>query len=314
MVILNDIEQYLILDSCTVAEALRQVTSNKSRIVFVVDGSGVLKGAFSDGDFRNWVLERGQVDLQTEVIVAANRLPRSVAEGSSYDRIRDSFGSGIAILPILDERGRVRKLAHRERPQVRIDDVPVGEGQPAFLIAEIGNNHQGSESFARELVDAAQEAGADCCKFQMRHMSELYGDAAGAAMDQDLGSEYTLDLLSRYQLKPEQLFRVFDYCRAKGVVPLCTPWDHESLRLLEQYGLGAIKLASADLTNHDLIQAAAGIHKPVICSTGMATESEILEANRILRNSGSPAFFLHCNSTYPAPLKDINLLLSLIHI
>src|SRR5690606_897452 len=120
-------------------------------------------------------------------------------------------------------------------------------------------------------------------------------------------AQYTLDLLNRFQLGDDDLFRAFDYCRTKGLIPLCTPWDHASLEKLERYGLSAYKIASADFTNYDLIDDVAATGKPVLSSTGMATEVEIREGVRHFRDLGIPFVLLHCNSTYPAPFKDINL-------
>jgi N-acetylneuraminate synthase len=183
-----------------------------------------------------------------------------------------------------------------------------GPSSPSFLIAEIGNNHNGSLDTAKLLIDEIVAAGADCAKFQMRSMARLYrnaGDANDASAD--LGAQYTLDLLSRFQLSPEQMFQAFDYCKEKGILPLCTPWDHDSLEQLEGYGMLAYKLASADLTHHDLLEAMARTGKPLICSTGMSNENEIVEAVKLLKRHNASFVLLHCNSTYPAPFKDIHL-------
>src|SRR5690606_6193726 len=88
---------------------------------------------------------------------------------------------------------------------------------------------------------------------------------------------------------------------------LCTPWDLRSLEVLENYGMEGYKLASADLTNHELLRTMAKTGKPLICSTGMSTELEIAEAVNILNEEGAMHVILHCNSTYPAPFKDVNL-------
>lgn len=103
------------------------------------------------------------------------------------------------------------------------------------------------------------------------------------------------------------MFTAFDYCKQQGILPLCTPWDFESLRLLEQYGMPAYKVASADLTNHDLLAAIVRTGKPLICSTGMSTEAEIRETVSLLKRLGGMYVLLHCNSTYPTPFKDVQL-------
>ena len=124
---------------------------------------------------------------------------------------------------------------------------------------------------------------------------------------EDLGSQYTLDLLNRYQLPIPQMLHLFDYCREKNIEPICTPWDKPSLDVLEKYGMNAYKTASADFINHDLLIEVAATGKPMICSTGMTTQDEIEESISLLKDLSAQFMLLHCNSTYPAPHKDLNL-------
>ena len=91
------------------------------------------------------------------------------------------------------------------------------------------------------------------------------------------------------------------------MTPLCTPWDLESLAKLEEYGMEAYKVASADLTNHKLLGALVETGKPLICSTGMSTEHEINKAINFLLSHSANFVLMHCNSTYPTPFKDVNL-------
>mgnify|MGYP001037995217 FL=1 len=119
--------------------------------------------------------------------------------------------------------------------------------------------------------------------------------------------QYTLDLLRRFSLPAEKLFEVFDHARDAGIDVMCTPWDAPSVQALADYGIPALKIASADLTNHELIADAADKGLPLVLSTGMSRESEILETVALLRGRGAPFALLHCQSTYPAPYKDLNL-------
>lgn len=193
------------------------------------------------------------------------------------------------------------------RATVRIGDRTLGPGHPAFLIAEIGINHNGLLELAKRLVDLSADAGADCVKFQMRDMKALYRQGDGSSAGEDLGPQYTLDLLSKFSLTNDELFEAFDHARARGVEVMCTPWDRPSVDALVGYGLPALKIASADLTNHDLVSYAAATGVPLILSTGMSSEEEIVETARLVRESGTPFVMLHCQSTYPAPFKDVNL-------
>lgn len=176
-----------------------------------------------------------------------------------------------------------------------------------FVIAEIGNNHNGSYELALEMIDAAHEAGADCVKFQMRNMSSVYRKKSLAKQGEDLGTEYVLDLLERFQLSQDEHEKVAKYCEDKGVLYMCTPWDSDSINILEELGVQAYKVASADLTNLPLIENLIATRKPIILSTGMSSVDEIKITTKFLNSRGAEFALLHCNSTYPAPFHDINL-------
>lgn len=192
--------------------------------------------------------------------------------------------------------------------KTKIGPYSISEKDPVFIIAEIGINHNGSIDTAKRLIDGAAKTGADCAKFQMRHLPSLYANGGNPGDEREnVSSQYTLDLLTRFELSPQAMFEAFDYCKARGIMPLCTPWDPESLRQLETYSLDAYKVASADLTNHELLQALAKTKKPLIISTGMSIEEEIKESVALLKKLKAKYILLHCNSTYPAPFKDINL-------
>ncbi|WP_145000860.1 N-acetylneuraminate synthase family protein [Kocuria rhizophila] len=191
--------------------------------------------------------------------------------------------------------------------KLRIGRHTVGPGHPALLIAEIGNNHNGSVALAKHLVDLAQEAGADAVKFQLRDLDALYRQAGAASDGEDLGVQYTLDLLSRFSLDAAQMIEVLEHCRARDIDALCTPWDPPSVQVLAQYGVPAFKIASADLTHHGLLRDAGSRGVPLIVSTGMSSEDEILDAVAVLREVGAPFALLQCQSTYPAPYKDLNI-------
>ena len=177
-----------------------------------------------------------------------------------------------------------------------------------YIIAEVGSNHLGNQKLCFDSITQAKKSGADCVKFQMRNVKNLYRNS-GSSNDAsaDLGTQYTLDLLSKFQLTDEQLFEVFDYCKEKEVLPLCTPWDQDSLQKLEGYGMPAYKVASADFTNYELLEALAKTGKPLICSTGMSSESEISSTVSFLKKKNAQVVLLHCNSTYPTPFKDVHL-------
>lgn len=189
---------------------------------------------------------------------------------------------------------------------IQIGRFEIGCGR-AFVIAEIGNNHNGSFERAIEMIDKAHEAGADCVKFQMRHLGQVYRQRSLSKSGDDLGTEYVIDLLNRFELSVDQHRLLADYCKEAGIPYMCTPWDSKSVGVLESFGVPAYKVASADLTNLPLLERLVQTCKPLILSTGMSTTEEVETTVTFLNNRGAQFALLHCNSTYPAPLHDINL-------
>ncbi|SDI27516.1 N-acetylneuraminate synthase [Pseudomonas flavescens] len=187
-----------------------------------------------------------------------------------------------------------------------IDGFALG-GERVYVIAEVGNNHNGSLALAKQLVDAAIAAGADCVKFQLRNRDALYRRKADGSRAEDLGVEYIQDLLDKVELGLDEHREVRSYCAQKGITYLCTPWDEPSVDALGDFDVAALKIASADLCNPYQIAKAASLGKPLILSTGMSFEHEIVRAIEQLNGLGVPFALLHCNSAYPAPEADIQL-------
>lgn len=287
--------------------ALQKISSNKQRIVFCVDEHRRLIGSLTDGDFRRWLLANPSSSLDSPSSLACNRSPFVLSAETAPADIAASFNDSIQHIPLVDDRGHLVAVALNRSEVFRIGEALIGEGQPSFVIAEIGNNHNGSIELAKQLVDLAVEAGADAVKFQLRDMDALYRQSGAATAGEDLGAQYTLDLLRKFSLPAESLFEVFDHARGKGIEIMCTPWDIPSVQALVDYGIAGLKIASADLTNHELLRYAGVQGLPLILSTGMSQEREIVETTNLLRELGASFVLLHCQSTYPAPFKDINL-------
>ena len=190
--------------------------------------------------------------------------------------------------------------------KIQIERFEIGDTR-SFIIAEIGNNHNGDFERAKLMIDKAVEMGADCAKFQMRQMKEVYRSRSLEKSGEDLGTEYIIDLLNRFELSVDQQKQLADYCSQKGILYLCTPWDITSVDILESFGVAAYKVASADLTNLPLLDRLAKTKKPLILSTGMSTTDEVKFTVAFLTERKVQFVLLHCNSTYPAPLHDINL-------
>jgi Sialic acid synthase len=308
MIIENANVNVRIFEEETLLVALAKLSDNRLGHLVVLSSDGRVTGLVTDGDIRRWLTLAQPIDLGVAVKSVCNANITTLLADTPRAEIVRQLNQRVRLIPLVDAYGHLVSIAREGHMNLAIGKHRIGADQPVFIIAEIGNNHNGDVELAKRLVDLAAEAGADCAKFQMRDMASLYtskGDASDAS--QDLGAQYTLDLLAKYNLDKDQLFEIFDHCKARGLEPLCTPWDIASLEALEAYGMQGYKVASADLTNHELLGRMATTGKTLICSTGMATEAEISESVALLRSAGAPFALLHVNSTYPTPYKDVNL-------
>jgi len=303
-----DVFKYTVFSDTSIFEALKKINLNKKGIIFAVSSTGILEGVLTDGDFRRWIVSGKNIDQNAIVkdVINENFVSKNI--NSSHEILKSVFSESLSLLPLVDSQNRLKAIAINQMSKIKINDLEISQESPTFIIAEIGNNHNGDIQLAKRLVEKAVDAGANCAKFQMRTMASLYSNPEDRAnVSEDLGGQYTLDLLSKFQLEHEQLISIFDYCKSLGIIPLCTPWDSHSLTILEDYGMPAYKVASADLTNTDFLEQLSQTKKTLICSTGMSDEEEIINAVEVLKRYNAEYVLLHCNSTYPAPFKDINL-------
>jgi N-acetylneuraminate synthase len=308
MIIYKNLIDFVVLPSDSLSYALRKIEKNKHKIVYVVDEKNHLLGALADGDFRRWAIERDEMNLAISIDNVYNKSFFSMDYDTTKEKIESELKANNRSIPLVDASGHLLAIVENGAKFFNLDGKRISDEDPAYIIAEIGNNHQGDIALAKKLVDHAVAANVDCVKFQMRSMDALYGKvSSNNDADQDLGAQYTLDLLSKYQLTDDELYQVFDYCKGKNVTPLCTPWDLESLEKLESYGMDGYKVASADFTNYQLLEAVALTGKLMICSTGMSSEDEVRKTVDFLERRKAHYVLLHCNSTYPTPFKDINL-------
>tara|TARA_Y100000590_G_scaffold459445_1_gene616511 strand:- start:62 stop:2305 length:2244 start_codon:yes stop_codon:yes gene_type:complete len=306
--ITKKLDTFVVHKDISVKLALDKLEKSGQQILFVIDSAGRLMGIVTDGDVRRWLMKQPKIDLTKSIISVAPSSCVSANINDSSDQIKRLINRKIKQLPLVDQDGVLKAIATSASQYITIGDKEIGSGKPVYIIAEVGNNHQGKLDEAKALIDMASEAGVDSVKFQMRSMEALYGKQYNKrSVSQDLGVQYTSDLLSKFQLSDDDLFKAFDHCKLNEVEPICTPWDLESLKKLEDYGMEAYKVASADFTNHELLRELAKTHVPLICSTGMSTDDEILESSELLKSLGVQGILLHCNSTYPTPFKDVNL-------
>jgi sialic acid synthase SpsE len=185
----------------------------------------------------------------------------------------------------------------------------VGEGAPAYLIAELGANHNRDLDIARELIDRAAAAGVDAVKFQVYSGSALYSSKTPSFRYlQPVSSKPAAELLEDVALPREWLARLGEHARERGVHFFATPFDADAVDQLRAAGAVAMKIASFELVDHELIAAAASSGLPLILSCGMASYGEIEEAIEAARRGGCEQLaLLRCASLYPAPPQTMNL-------
>jgi len=197
--------------------------------------------------------------------------------------------------------------------KVKIANRWVGNGEPVFIIAEAGSNHNGSLAQAKRLIDVAAEAGADAVKFQTFKAEKLYSkktpDMSYLKKSKLLKKGQTVwDLLKKNELPRGWQKTLSDYCKKQKIVFLSTPFDLEAVDELDALKMPAIKIASYEITHLPLLEHAARKKKPIILSTGMADLSDIETALDVIYRAGNrDVVLLHCAINYPPRFEDVNL-------
>ena len=186
---------------------------------------------------------------------------------------------------------------------ITIGNRTLGPGKPCLVVAELGTGHLGSMGRARELVDAAAEAGADCAKFQLVYADEILHPLSGA-VDLPTGR---VELYQRFRQleQPVSFYReIKAYVESKGLLFLCSPFGPRSARELRGLGVAALKIASPELNHFPLLEEAAGFGLPLILSSGVSTLADI---ERALEVTGRDrVVLLQCITAYPAPEEEYN--------
>lgn len=182
-----------------------------------------------------------------------------------------------------------------------------------FIIAEAGVNHNGSVELAKKLIDVAVEAGADAVKFQTFKAMNLTSKNAQKAEYQKKTTdkeESQFDMLKKLELDLATHHELIAYCEQKNIMFLSTPFDHDSIELLNDLGLQIFKIPSGEITNLPYLRHIGKLNKKIVLSTGMADIGEIEDALDILVEAGTKKeniTVLHANTMYPTPMEDVNL-------
>ena len=190
--------------------------------------------------------------------------------------------------------------------EIRLGNRLVGDGHPAYIIAEVGINHNGDIEIAKKIIDAAVHAGADAVKFQKR-TPEISTPPDQQAQMRETPWGYITYLHYRYKVEfnEDQYCEIDRYCREKKIDWLVSVWDEPSVDFMEKFETPAYKVPSASLTDHNLLKHVRRTKKPVIISTGMSTMEQIHRGVDILGNEN--LIIMHCTSTYPCEPRELNL-------
>ncbi len=182
-----------------------------------------------------------------------------------------------------------------------------------FIIAEAGVNHDGLIDNAYRLIDAAVEAGADAIKFQTFKAESLVSknvDKANYQKQTTNESESQFEMIKRLELSVDAHKKLIKYCNEKNIIFLSSPFDHESIDLLNELQLQIFKIPSGEITNLPYLRHIGSLNKKVLLSTGMSNLQEVGDALTILINAGTKKediTVLHANTMYPTPMEDVNL-------
>ena len=188
---------------------------------------------------------------------------------------------------------------------VKIADKYVGDGHPCFVIAEIGINHNGSVELAKKMIDIAVTTGCDAVKFQKRTVDVVYTKEELAKERSSVFGNTNGDLKRGLEFGYNEYSEIDRYCKEKGILWFASCWDEKSVDFIEQFNPPCYKIASASLTDSNLLRYTKSKNKPILLSTGMSTMDEIHRALSILGTDN--LIIYHCTSTYPSNADEMNL-------
>jgi N-acetylneuraminate synthase len=189
--------------------------------------------------------------------------------------------------------------------KVKIRNTSIGDGEPCFVVAEIGINHNGSVDTARKLIAAAALAGCQAVKFQKRTVEVVYTREELARPRESPFGNTNGDLKRGLELGLDEYRAIDDYCKTHDVLWFASCWDEASVDFIEQFDPPCYKIASASLTDDNLLRHHRRYRRPIILSTGMSSLEQIDHAVEVLGTDD--LILLHCTSTYPSKLEELNL-------
>lgn len=188
---------------------------------------------------------------------------------------------------------------------VKIADRFIGDGNPCFIIAEIGINHNGSVDLAKKMIDIAIITGCDAVKFQKRTVDVIYSKEELAKERNSVFGSTNGDLKRGLEFGVQEYKEIDLYCKQRGIIWFASCWDENSVDFMEEFNIPCYKIASASLTDDNLLRYTRKKGKPILLSTGMSTMDQIRHAVDVLGKDDLVLY--HCTSTYPSNANETNL-------
>lgn len=190
-------------------------------------------------------------------------------------------------------------------PHLSIGDKKIGDGNPCYIIGEIGINHNGNIDIAKNLISVAKNAGCDAVKFQKRTIEIVYSAEELAKPRENPFGATNGDLKRGLEFDFKQYQMIDEFCQEMDIPWFASPWDEPSADFLSRFPVPCYKIASASLTDDALLRHVRSKRKPILLSTGMSTLEEIDHAVEVLGTND--LIILHATSTYPVDYKEIDL-------
>jgi sialic acid synthase SpsE len=276
--------------------------------LIIVDRNDQLVGTLSNGDIKK-AITSGKISNLSSIPVGdiCNRRPIFARETDKEETIASYLTKDVRLVPICSSGKRVIAIAYSDEPNFIIGTTTIKQQGLPYIIGEIGVNHNGNISTAKLLIKHASQLGLNAVKFQLRG-PRLYSTDPPETLD--LSDQYIRSQLDRIKLKPKEELTLIDYANESGLDVIVSPFDtgsaHLCIQLYKDNIIKAVKVPSCELTNTPMLSYLADTGIPIILSTGMSYEHEIINAIALFPNK-SRLSLLHCNSTYPAPTDDLNL-------
>lgn len=297
-------DSYIIEPDLSVYDAYLKMMSNREKTLIVADDGGVY-GSITSGDFKRKI----SYTINKELLEASSFKLSDLWNENFYflsDKDELNINCDHLLVPVVNKKNILENLLVRGSPssEIIIGNKIIGRNHPPIIIAEIGVNHDGNIDIAKNLIDQAKQSGSDFVKFQHRSLKDTYIESSEG--DSELSTESTIDHLKKVNLSIDELRLLFDYARSKKIEPICTPFDLSAFKEIMTLNPIAFKIASADLLNFSLVEEVAKTNLPLILSSGMHNEEEIISAINFTRLHNDKLILLHCVSSYPAEISSLN--------